>query len=149
MTIADDFDLSQAQANYAVANTPLFLLRKLQEDETIKAISQKLSGLQILRELEQAVGHRPENLLQAVLPYVCLAALWMKPDASFLQSTTRITPSYNDDWFRYARHALIQTYRPTSQHVISLPMIVTPKAQISNTSSTAQHTLIMPKSSGH
>jgi hypothetical protein len=139
--ISDKFNLTNAQSQYAVANTPLFLVRKLQEDPVVKTISDTLTGVEILRELEQAVSHRPDNLLQAVLPYVCLVALWMKPDAAFLRGATKIKPVQNDEWFKIVRQALIQTYRPTARQLISVPMMTTPKAQIRSNSASSVTTI--------
>jgi hypothetical protein len=125
-------DLRNAEAALAVANTPLFLIRKLSDDPNVRAISHSLSGEQILDTLRASVEGRPQTLFQAVVPFVCLVALSLLEDDSYLQASKGIQPSYEDDWFAYAREVLVQTFKPTSRRLISamgptVPQTVTTK----------------------
>src|SRR6266446_9920943 len=119
MTI--DVDLKKAQAVFAVANTPLFLVRKLQEDPAVHALANKLHGDVLLRELELSVQKKPETIREAVIPYVCLVALSLYADASYLTKSVSVQPKYEDDWFDYIRTALIQLYRPTQIRTVKVP----------------------------
>jgi hypothetical protein len=141
MTI--DVDLKNAQSVFAVANTPLFLVRKLQEDPTVHALANRLHGDDLLRELEMSVQRRPETLREAVIPYVCLVALSLYSDASFLNNSMSVRLNYEDDWFDYIRTVLIQTYRPTHVYAIPAPHIGTPQPEIKS-SSASTYEIVRP-----
>lgn len=113
MTTIDQFPLTLAQQTFAVANTPLFLIRKLRVDPDVHEISRAFDGIQLLAELERSLQSKPENLRQSVLPYVLLMSLFFKGDKSFLTASGTVARNYEDDWFEYVRQVLIQTYRTT------------------------------------
>jgi hypothetical protein len=120
-----DADLQQAQANFAVANTPLFLVRKLQEDPAVRLLARQVNPNLLLEELRKSVQKRPETLRESVIPYVCLVALWFNNDATFLENAVSVKPAYSDDWFDYIRSVLIKTFRPTHTYVTHVPLTIT------------------------
>jgi hypothetical protein len=128
MTI--DVDLKNAQAAFAVANTPLFLVRKLQEDPTVRALANKVRGDELLRELEMSAQRKPQTIREAVIPYVCLVALSFYDNASYLRRSISIRLEYEDYWFDYIRRVLIQTYRPTQIYTTPVPHIKISQPQI-------------------
>jgi hypothetical protein len=140
MTI--DVDLKNAQAVFAVANTPLFLVRKLQEDPTVHALAHKLHGDDLLRELEMSVQQRPETIREAVIPYVCMVALSLYPDASYLSKSVSVQPKYQDDWFDYIRTALIQLYRSTQIQTVKVPAHVRGPRPMLQTNSASKYEVI-------
>src|SRR4051812_21469407 len=68
-------DLSDAEFALAVANTPLFLLRKLREDEASRNIAIALPEAEIFRRMKQRLARKPKDLRERVEPYVYLVAL--------------------------------------------------------------------------
>jgi len=140
VSIADQYDLSNAASTLAIANTPLFLVQKLQEDPVVRTISTQMTGDEILSELQSTVQKKPETLRESVVPYVLLVALYHNSQAAYLRKATRIQPSYEDQWFVYVRNVLIETYQPTSRQVLELrtgPMFST-----RSSSASARHTIL-------
>jgi hypothetical protein len=116
-----EFNLDQAALAYAVANTPLFLLRKLREDPLTREISSSFSGDTLFTELQNALKHRPESLQDYVRPYVYLVALSMKQEDRWLRDAVRIPSVESWNWFRYLQHVLLETYVPTETGTINIP----------------------------
>lgn len=115
-TIAD-FDLTPASQIYGIANTPLFLIRKLQVDPAVRELSDSIPGEQIVRAIGAAVSREPENPTEAVLPYALLVALWFKPEVEHLeQAATVDAPAFS--WFRFIASVLIETFSPIQRQVI-------------------------------
>lgn len=123
MITPDQFPLAEAQATFAIANTPLFLLRKLREGKEAQDVSRRMSGEQLLEALHGSVQEAPKTLYEAVRPYVCLVALSLKDEVKFLRESTLIEPSYQDEWFAYARQVLLEMFRPTSHKTIPVPAL--------------------------
>jgi hypothetical protein len=109
-----EVEFSQASHAYAVANTPLFLIRKLQQDPVVHEISRSFSGEQILEELRRSVEHEPRGLVDYVRPYVYLTALSRQQQDLYLKSAGQLANSAKWDWFEYMRQVLLSTYAPTS-----------------------------------
>src|SRR5882724_11742419 len=98
-----EVDFSQASHAYAVANTPLFLIRKLQQDPVVHEVSRSFSGEEILEELRRAVEHEPRGLVEYVRPYVYLAALSRQQQGVYLKTAGQLTNAAKWDWFEYMR----------------------------------------------
>ena len=112
MIALHQIDLSQAEANFAVANTPLFLIRKLCADPAVQKISSSFSGDDILRTLKIDASDKPATLLDMVRPYAYLVALYFNKDASYLKKAAKI-PVKHFDWFQDIANVLINTYQST------------------------------------
>ncbi len=124
MTI-EQVDLSHAASTYAVANTPLFLVRKLREDPAVSEIAKLFSGDQILAALQLTVQDKPTDLFDYVRPYVYLVALSMKETDTYLRKAMELPNTRKWDWFNYVALALLQTYTPTTSMAVraSSPVI--------------------------
>ncbi len=116
-----DADLTQAAQAYAVANTPLFLIRKLNEDASVNQMS-SLPGNELFHALELAIGQRPESLIDYVRPYAYLVALSKQPQVSYLRDVTKISKINDWDWLSYIAEVLLQTYAPTT-FIKTQPMV--------------------------
>jgi hypothetical protein len=116
----NSFDLTDASRVYAVSNTPLFLVRKLQADPVVRAIADTLSGEEIVQALRAAVATEPQDVEAAVLPYVYIVALWYKPEMEHLLEAAA-TPAPHQSWFPYIASALIQTFSPVLKQLMSVP----------------------------
>lgn len=118
MTI-EQVDLSRAAATYAVANTPLFLIRKLREDPAVSTIATEFPGDQTLTALKRAVEHYPPtDLCDYVRPYLYLVALSMKDTDAYLRKALELPNTKYWDWFNYVALALLQTYTPTQSQTV-------------------------------
>lgn len=116
----NDFDLTQAGQSYAVANTPLFLMRKLQFDPEVRAIGDTRSAQEILEALTQAINAVPTSPAEAVRPYAFLVALSQQSEIEPLhQAGSLAAPLY--DWFGYIAGILIETFSPVQSEIIQLP----------------------------
>jgi len=105
-------DLTCASQAYAVANTPIYLIRRLQEDPAVYEIA-KFSGEDILQALRNAVRVQPESLLDYTRPYVYLVALSKLPSEDFLRSVDT-DGMENWRWLPYMKQVLLETYLPLS-----------------------------------
>ncbi len=121
--IPRDFDINQAAYIYGLANTPHFLLRKLQSDPSVRAIADTCAGEDLVNELRSIVAIEPTSTTEAVRPYVYLVALWLKSTIDHLQEAANIAaPIYN--WYSYIAEVLVQTFSPVEKIIISLPGVL-------------------------
>lgn len=106
-------NLQNAAQAYAVANTPLFLIRRLQEDSTVQEIATSFSGEEILAELQRSAARAPESLLDYTRPYVYLIALAKQQNSDCLRAAGAVeTKDWR--WFSYMKDVLLETYSPLS-----------------------------------
>ena len=115
-----DADLANAGRVFAVANTPLFLVRKLRSDPVVQELSRRFSGQALLQELRVSVMENPSDLAGAVRPYVYLTALSLMPSPEALSQTSSIRAPYCD-WFDYVRDYLLETYSSVQRMEIVIP----------------------------
>lgn len=144
----NDFDLKQASKIYGIANTPPFLVRKLQDDVVVREISEKCSAQEILDALRLSVGmdpmKEPMTPIEAVRPYAYLVALWFKPEAEHLQEAARIAaPSYR--WFETIADMLLQTFSHIQTQSFDVPgLIQTPGISMdTSTPTTVEPTIVI------
>jgi hypothetical protein len=121
MTTIDNISLSLAERDFLVANTPMFLVRKLQANSSIRRIGAEMSSEDILSALRDVAQRKPETLRDEVMPYALLVALFEKRDFNALRSSTLISANWHHRWFDYIRTALIQLFQPTQQFDIPVP----------------------------
>lgn len=122
---------ANAEANFVVANTPNFLIRKMRDDPAALALSQSLSGQQILEIFKAGVASEPATMRELVIPYLCLSALSRKETASYLIAATAVASAEQFKWMAAYNKILVETYRPTSRQVFQVPAIATPISKIS------------------
>ena len=112
-------DLEEATKSYIVANTPLFLLRKLSEDPIVQRIAATLSHEQLAAALEASLIKKPRSLEAQVKPFVYLVAMAEKEDYSALSVAANLNAPYHE-WFNYLANALLTRNPPISRTSISL-----------------------------
>jgi hypothetical protein len=139
-------DLADAEMALAVANTPLFLLRKLRSDSSVQSISRAKSVAEILDALIFQLKRQPENLTQEVEPYVYLVALSMKRDLPSLKQAANMDAPHTK-WFRYLAEVLVDEYKPTLRENIE-PTSQVDWAVSSSASSLPTRKLIIPVGGG-
>ena len=121
MKTIGEITLSEAEKVFAVANTPLFLLRKLRSEPAVnevKDMSQKFTADEILKALRVAAKKKPSNFAESVRPYALLVALSFKSDVAHLKKAARISTRHYK-WLSYLTDVLIQTIQPASLVKIS------------------------------
>jgi hypothetical protein len=111
-------NLDEAEKAFAVANTPLFLLRKLQSDQNIASwADQEKDAVNVYKCIESALKIVPNTFREAVLPYALLVAISRKEDPALLRKAGELTAEHYP-WFRYLSTALIANFRSTSVQTI-------------------------------
>jgi hypothetical protein len=126
MSLVDQIDLRAAESAFAVANTPLFLMRKLRSDPAVALLARNRRGEELLKSLRDIARTEPNDLLEFVLPYIYLIALSLKQDLPHLREAAQITQPYAD-WYKYIGDYLVQSTHPTARIAISFPQqAVTP-----------------------
>ena len=137
----DQIDLSEAERVFAVANTPLFLLRKLRADRGVQDIHANFTGPQILKALKSAIRKKPTTLDAATRPYAYLVALSMNTEVSYLKQAAELSVPHFD-WFEYIANVLVKTRRPTSMQTITVaPEIVSPSLSHKSTAPVKRSTI--------
>jgi hypothetical protein len=115
-----DFDLTQPSLIFQLANTPLFLARKLHADPEVRAIADNCSTEEILAALKTSISAESTTAVEAVRPYVLLVALWFKPDIDGLQEAVGMSaPDLN--WYTYIGNALMISFSPVQTQSIRTP----------------------------
>ncbi len=138
MKLFSKFDLSDSAQTFAVANTPLFLLRKLRQDPVVLEIARSLSARELLAEFHESLHAAPKDLVEAVAPFVYASALSMKESDAYLLDASRNPAIDQRDWLRFFVETLFRTFSPTSRVDILVP------AQLN-----AQNPLLSVKTSTH
>jgi len=139
----ETFDLSQAAYTYGLANTPLFLVRKLQDDPAIRAISNSCSEDVILQSLRLLMGQEPTSALEAVKPYAYLVALWFKPEIGPLQQAAEMKTRAHQ-WYSYVAEVLIETYSPVQTQLIEVPGVLPAPSVTPEEAPTSTRVIVAP-----
>jgi hypothetical protein len=129
MTTLDPIDLREAEKSVAVANTPIFLARRLRENPALKRALDMHGAGKVFGALEIISARKPNDLKQASEVYFYLVALSLDSDASWLHRA-RALPSPHIKWFEEIADYLISTTKPT--FVASVGRTETPKSLIIN-----------------
>ena len=116
----DQIDLDGPQRIFAVANTPLFLLRKLRADPEVQRMSTDCDAEDVLDALNAALPSQPQTLEDLVRPYAYLVALSFDQTRSYLERAAKIHAPYHN-WFKYIADVLIRKYKVTSFSVMTAP----------------------------
>jgi hypothetical protein len=134
MSPTREVDLTQATPALAVANTPLFLLRKLRDDPAVQELGRRASNEELLDALRGSIQCEPTDLESAVRPYVYLVALFVKPGPTFPSEIGGIEAPHLT-WFRYLRDYLLKTGSPVQIERIVVPnQLRAPRASIVDSS---------------
>jgi hypothetical protein len=120
MNTISEIDLTQACEAFAIANTPLFLVRKLQADPAVHATSQRFSGQQLLDGLREVLREEPKGIIDSVRPYALLVALSLQGDIEHLRAASQISAK-GWDWFEYIAAFLVETFSPITTEIIRVP----------------------------
>jgi hypothetical protein len=114
-------DLKQAASDFVVANSPLFLLRKLRANPVTTDIARGASPSVVLNALENSLKRRPRTRRSAIKAYVYLVALSMMPNTSHLKKAAALAAPHHE-WFEYLAGVLLKTQTSTSVATIQMPV---------------------------
>jgi hypothetical protein len=127
----EEAKLIQACETFAVANTPIYLVRKLRMDQEVFEIGRTFSSDDILAAIRRAIQADPADLLNAVRPYAYLVALSMKPEIKGLQEAEKIEVK-PWRWYKFISNYLLETWSaPVSeQKIVYVRPVSAPTASI-------------------
>ena len=137
MTPISRVDLDSAEEALAIANTSLFLLRKLRADEAPEIISAAYSPTAIFAALCGRMAKKPRTLRDAVAPFVYAVALARQGQLQLLHKALQV-PASEYDWLPYLIGVLIETTPSTTTTTIQAPVRLY-KSRTSKTSKIAPH----------
>jgi hypothetical protein len=125
--------LRSAEQTFAVANTPLFLLRKLKADAAVSRIAREASPEKISLWLRAALKQRPKSVRAAVLPYVLLVSLYLQGNFQYLREASKL-PSDHAYWFRYMAELLLNSNATATVTTFTMPPLqIRPATSVSST----------------
>lgn len=121
MSTIDRTNLHTAGTSFGLANTPTFLLRRLQNDSAVSAIRAGSTDDELLQALRVALATEPKTLEDAVRPYVLLVALSRSSDVRKLDAAQQIQPRPEHfDWYFEILRVLRDSKPATSYSSIKL-----------------------------
>lgn len=141
MTILE-IDLSSAAYSYAVSNSPIYLIRKLKEDNSVVELGHRFSGDDLLAALKVEMSQEPTDLMDFVKPYAYLVALSTKERDAYLRAALEIPNSNKWEWFKYIGLVLLQTYMPTSNVSVQASPVVVAVADVMKTDTPVEYEAI-------
>lgn len=117
MTFNTSIDFSQTITSLVLANTPLFLVRKLVKDPAVQKLFHEVGPEIILSQLKTAVEKEPQDISEKAIIYASLIALSFSKDIKFLLAASKLSAPHLD-WFEYIAVELLARYKSTAVHVL-------------------------------
>ena len=136
MTNTQDINLSGAEAAFAVANTPSYLLRKLRADSAVREAASRCSSRELLSALRRSINTEPKTLADLVRPYFYLVALYGAGHGNALENAKTMSAPYRK-WFSQIANTLSLEYVPTTHIQVHLTVSERPQILDKSHSSTA------------
>jgi hypothetical protein len=126
----DEIDLTEAGYTYLISNTPLFLIRRLQEEPSVQLLRENCSSQELYSEIVHALEKEPESSVEAVRPFVYLIALRGQSSPELFSQAAALRSEYYP-WFKTAALMLEATFVPNVNSILFVP--TTPEmSQLSN-----------------
>ncbi|UVK44839.1 hypothetical protein BPNPMPFG_000304 [Mesorhizobium sp. AR07] len=110
----ENLDLSSVEDHYIFSNTPMYLVRRLKEDAAVASAAKQNSPQFLADQYKTQVRKPPENVREAVIPYVCLVALFLQKQAAKLKEMTALSPDPSYKFIAEVNQILVQTLVPTN-----------------------------------
>lgn len=122
MTVQEllSLDLSSAEEDFAIANTPFFLLRKLRINPFVHIVARRASSRALLQSLQKSLTSRPRTARTALRPYFYLAALGIKNDPAALKKAASFECPHHV-WFEPMIAAIIASRKATATETYRVP----------------------------
>jgi hypothetical protein len=112
MTVLPHIMLDAAEGFVAVANTPIFLARRLREDSAVKTAHQIHGANAIFAALESISKKKPATLADVAEAYLYLVALSFDNELSWLRRARAISNPYIK-WYGSVADYLLTLVTPT------------------------------------
>jgi hypothetical protein len=119
MTALTPITLNEAQAAVAVANTPLFLVRRLRENPALRRAHVMHGAEKIFAALQTVLPNKPSDLTAATEAYFYLVALSLDDDKSWLRRALALSAPHIK-WFSDIAEYLVETAKPTVAKTLDL-----------------------------
>lgn len=120
MMLDNNIDFDQTVNSLILANTPLFLVRKLTRDSAVRRLLDEAGPEKILEQLRKATKTEPKDILEKAIIYAHLVALSLTDDVTYLQQASELSASHLE-WFNFIAKELLARYRPTTFSVLTTP----------------------------
>lgn len=109
--------LGNAEANYTISNTPMFLANKLRQDSAVIQLSTRHSSEDLYASILETVSKKPTSTSERVFPFVLMAALSLKTDYKLLSRLSDLNPD-GYRWFGLVQKSLMSVKKPTTTSLI-------------------------------
>jgi hypothetical protein len=106
-----EVDLSEAGNLYLIANTPTFLVRRLQSDSSVEVLSKSCKSDDLYGELEDALQADPADTVAAVRPFAYLLALRNQNSSELFSKAAGLRSPYHP-WYPIATQLLVASFIP-------------------------------------
>lgn len=113
----DEIDLTEAGYIYLVSNTPLFLIRRLQEESSVYSLRERCSGEELYQGIVSALEKEPESSVEAVRPFAYLIALRSQNSPELFFQAAELRSEYHP-WFKTAARLLEATFVPNVNTIL-------------------------------
>jgi len=121
----EEINLTETANIYLVANTPIFLIRRLQADPSVFALAQRCEAQDLYDSIVSSLAKSPENPVEAVRPFAFLVALRIQNSAELFYRAAEL-PAPHLPWFSTVARMLGVTFVPNanvSMTVTRLPTL--------------------------
>lgn len=105
-----------ALRSYLIANTPTFLLRQLQQDPGIRALSKQIPANDLAEEYNAAISIKPTSPLQVAVAMACLCALYQAPQSEPRTTAIQSLSEPNIEWIKFIKHELARKFNASMSH---------------------------------
>jgi hypothetical protein len=119
MTALTPITLDEAQAAVAIANTPIFLARRLRENPALRRAHTMHGAEKIFAALHTVSPIKPADLAAATEVYFYLVALSLDDDKSWLRRASTL-PAPHIKWFSEVAEYLADTAKATVAKTLNL-----------------------------
>ena len=117
----EEVNLTDTANIYLIANTPIFLIRRLQADPSVYALAQLCAPLDLYAGIASSLAKSPNNPIEAVRPFAFLVALRIQNCAELFYRAAEL-PAPSLPWFPTVARMLGVTFVPNA----NVTMTVTP-----------------------
>jgi hypothetical protein len=113
MTVLSPLSTSDAELVLAVANTHVFLARRLKENVEAQRLARTYTPQQILGALRDVVSRTPTSVSEVAEPFIYLAALCHVDDLRYLREVATIDAPHLK-WFKESAQLLVEMTTPVN-----------------------------------
>jgi len=115
----DSYDLNTVESVYIVANTPMYIVRNLSADDTVRKIALSHCSSDLINALKVCLQSAPTSSKERAWPFALLIALGLKQDRTAILEAAEI-PSVAYRWYKPVAEALLHKIKHTSVTTINV-----------------------------